>query len=453
MAGGHVRARANLLNTLFSVIRPRRERTVFMPLPKKKNRRGVSVLALLSAASLLILRGDRAAISKLEPSSSGEVTPVVLRDMMTAETASRGRNATSAAMAVEKYVDMPNRPAAADEGKVMYNSTYCMNEGSLHQLAKDMLHRSSPIGLEKLKHVLNSNRDFFIDSGKGSELGIFFMVERCIARMLEGYGLNQVKQTPPSSSANMTLVETFVTKSVCSILSPRCRDVSRIFIQSEQFFPKHVKLCHLSKNCIVIDFSEHNLRMAREENMDGSFVLLPVMTQTPSRLANDEPSRPKPLTNRSVDMVHFGFLTTRRKGLLRFADNYTRLHPGRVVMIEQIPSDSLETMSERYAESKVCVVYHSYATLAGGEYHRYSEFGPFGCIPVAETPSDKIGLPIFERCGGFAFVDAEQVIAKADDVLQMIDKSMYDLGYVQDIVRWWKKGVNWDLLLKDFDNK
>lgn len=70
-----------------------------------------------------------------------------------------------------------------------------------------------------------------------------------------------------------------------------------------------------------------------------------------------------------------------------------------------------------------------------------------------ETPSDKIGLPIFERCGGFAFVDAEQVIAKADDVLQMIDKSMYDLGYVQDIVRWWKKGVNWDLLLKDFDNK
>mmetsp|Transcript_20262 Transcript_20262/g.47607 ORF Transcript_20262/g.47607 Transcript_20262/m.47607 type:complete len:328 (+) Transcript_20262:186-1169(+) len=81
-----------------------------MPLHKKKNqshrlRRGKSALALLPAASLLVLRRDRAAISKLVTSSSdNEVTPDVFRKM-TADASGASAEADTGCVVVHCFED------------------------------------------------------------------------------------------------------------------------------------------------------------------------------------------------------------------------------------------------------------------------------------------------------------------------------------------------------------
>ena len=120
-------------------------------------------------------------------------------------------------------------------------------------------------------------------------------------------------------------------------------------------------------------------------SMADSIVLLPVMTQSPSRLAYLEPPSPKELQERSTDMALFGTMTSRRKKYLqRKSTLYLEAHPGHVHAINT--TLNVDLVSAVYMEAKVCLLGHAYDSEAAGEYHRVSEFAPFGCVRTELIP-------------------------------------------------------------------
>eukprot|EP00581_Thalassiosira_minuscula_P016998 CAMPEP_0183714394 /NCGR_PEP_ID=MMETSP0737-20130205/8916_1 /TAXON_ID=385413 /ORGANISM="Thalassiosira miniscula, Strain CCMP1093" /LENGTH=324 /DNA_ID=CAMNT_0025943309 /DNA_START=48 /DNA_END=1018 /DNA_ORIENTATION=+ len=269
------------------------------------------------------------------------------------------------------------------------SSTYnCFNNGSLHELALGMFSYSSPPGstsYKKLKHVLDLNSLFFIDMGGMRD--IFSANTECMRRMLRGYGLKEVLQRP-SVPNDITIVETlFTEENPCPISNENCRNHSRILIQTEQYytharwseFDLCLSHCHRSPNCVILEFSDFNYLQAKKEGLENSFVLLPVMTTNPSRLSPFEPDIPIDLQDRSIDIAFLGTITNRRTYLQQEMVPYLKSHPDRKVTIKFNIRNF--DVADSYKNTKVCLVMHSYDAIAGGEYHRFSEFGPFGCIP------------------------------------------------------------------------
>ena len=93
--------------------------------------------------------------------------------------------------------------------------SYCDHEGSLHQIALDMFHHSSPPGsasYNKLKHVLGLSEFFYISLGAP----IFSKNEHMLKKMLEGMGLVHVDMKSLGGMVGKTeviLVETYKTQS------------------------------------------------------------------------------------------------------------------------------------------------------------------------------------------------------------------------------------------------
>lgn len=330
------------------------------------------------------------------------------------------------------------------------DKSFCLTKGSLHQLAVDMFMHSSPPGTasyNKLKYVLDRNSEFYVEMG--GVHGIFAQNRAMMSNMLYGYGLHPVGMKP-SGLSNVTLVETMFTNSACSLHDVNCRDQARIFIQTEQYFKDHILLCHEAPSCIVLEFSEYNLEKAKNhdnvKDLANSFVLLPVMTQSPtSRLSIYEPAVPKDPQSRSIDMAFFGLITNRRQFLVESTNAYAAAHPDRIVRVGK--DNNAKSIGKQYPEAKVCLVAHSYTTDSGGEYHRLSEMAPFGCIPVMEHFTDKIGIDIYEKCAGVVFANATNLVDAAADVVAKIDRGDYH-DRINAIVDWWKVGIQWYTILR-----
>lgn len=327
--------------------------------------------------------------------------------------------------------------------------SYCDHEGSLHQIALDMFHHSSPPGsasYNKLKHVLGLSEFFYTSLGAP----IFSKNEHMLKKMLEGMGLVHVDMKSLGGMVGKTeviLVETYKTQSSCPLVPPKpdCHDQPRIFIQTEQKINWHYqKYCHASPNCVILEFSDFNRNKFEEEGMHESIVLLPVMTQTPSRISQFLPEVPKIIQERNIDMVFFGLITNRRTGLSKAAVEHGKTHPNSNVIVTN--AFELRHISKSYQEAKVCLLMHSYTSHCGGEYHRMSEFGPFGCIPVMEKFADTVGIHAYEKCGGAIFTNSTHVIPTAAGVVEQIDKGLYN-NRSQDIINWWKKGIRWETIL------
>ena len=139
-------------------------------------------------------------------------------------------------------------------------------------------------------------------------------------------------------------------------------------------------------------------------NVENSTVILPIMTQAPvSRLAIYEPDIPKPLKERSLDMVFFGLITRRQNVLTKTTQVYMESHTGRQVVTWK--NNSINAVADHYKEAKVCLIAHAYSSESAGETHRLSEFAPFGCIPVMEKWGDEFGMDRYESCSGAVFVN------------------------------------------------
>lgn len=207
--------------------------------------------------------------------------------------------------------------------------------------------------------------------------------------------------------------------------------------------------CNNSSNCIVLEFSDYNYKQAILEpfNWGESFVLMPVMTQSPSRLMPFVPDILLNITERSVDMVFFGAITTRRKFILEKSSAYIDLHPEKMHIIEMLNPNEKQRMADRYKDAKVCLVAHSYSDLSGGEYHRLSEIANFGCIPVMERFADRIGIERYETCGGVVFAEKNELFETAIEIIEKVDERYFNSSNLSIALNWWKSGIHWEKIL------
>jgi len=335
------------------------------------------------------------------------------------------------------------------------SSSFCSSKkGSLHEIALEMVYHSSPPGspsYDKLQQVLNQNSQFYIDLGPP----IFLSNQGIISTMLEGYGLHGVMDSPSRHQTNVTLIETVWTKSTCPITDATCRNHARIVLQTEQGFNEaDFGNCHISANCIIFEFSDHNYRLAQAEDKEweDSFVLMPIMMQQPSRLVSfEEPEVTNmiALKERSYDLVFFGSITRRRKAIIVGSETYLRkqeeLSNNRTILVTGVGPGQTSLMANAYKNAKVCLVMHSYSNVSGGEYHRLSEFARFGCIPVMEEFADTIGIEQYKQCGRVVFSKLDKLFEVAANVIDLIDQGSQYVDFSH--INWWKTGVQWEDIL------
>lgn len=335
---------------------------------------------------------------------------------------------------------------------------FCQGKGSLHQVALDLMNYSSPRGSpshNKLKYILDAATHFYIDTP-----GYFFThTSQSISRMLQGYGLQKCDKKSSclhgGTNDSVVLVDSFSwrPKSPCPLKESKCLNQPRIIIQSEQaasnafkdMVLKELLLCNESPTCIVWEFSEHTYNQLQGYGLWNSTILLPVMTQSPSRLSSFEPTVHKELKDRKHAFVFFGYLgwrSQRRRDLLEQIKSY----PADWNIIYEQSQDS-KVQADSYKDAKVCLILHAYYSESGGEYHRLSEFGPFGCVPVLEQFADTIGIESYRRCGGAIFTNYSNLLNASEDVVYKIDHGLYDGPSVAAIVAWWKAGIQWEKIL------
>lgn len=270
---------------------------------------------------------------------------------------------------------------SSKDNKNKDDATFCQQEGSLHQIALDMIHYSSPRGsasYQKLQHIVQQNPTFFLEV----KVPILTEVEQNIARLLQGFDLEQTTSPPSNTETNVTLIQNAWGSKLCNLVKPECRNTTRIILQSEQInglqqnrIAPQFRLCHQSPNCIVLEFSDYNYVWAREQGLADSFVLLPIMNQATSRLLPQNQGMSKansnlqPLSNRDLDVVFFGAATQRRQAILQMSQHYATTKNWTNIVLPPKPKQTNNFnnfMVESYLNAKVCLVAHSYHDEAGG---------------------------------------------------------------------------------------
>jgi len=339
---------------------------------------------------------------------------------------------------------------------------YCSSSsGSLRSIAIDMINYSSPQGsksFNKLKHVLDLHSEFFVDL---KPFDLFQRNQESMATLLEGYGLKRLYESPAEGRSNVLLVETQFSSSTCPLKRDDCATRGRILIQTEQIgfgygeskiFKQLMKSCNESPSCIVFEYSDYNYERAVAEpyTWGNSYVLMPVMTQDPSRLNQFLPETRKEIKKRSIDVVLFGHMTVRREFIFQKSKAYTTYHPEKKHLIK-MEYDTHE-MAKAYSDAKVCLIVHAHAEVTPGEYHRLSEIAAFGCILVVENFADKIGIDRYENCGGLIFADFDHIFETAVQVVEEIDDDLNSYKSTRRHSDWWNAGVKWETILPEVFN-
>ena len=317
----------------------------------------------------------------------------------------------------------------------------CMKpENSLDAIALQMARFSHADAIEKTRHVLSMSTYFYIDLRDP----LFTSTTQNLITMLEGYGLTQVTSNIVNSDVETVIM---LENSFHSALEPasscvgsRCATMPRIVIQTEQERPwlaAYLRACHRSPTCVIFEFSDYNVEWeVKKHKLSSSIFLLPHMVQ--NRLDHLVPTNLTPIDNRTLDVVHFGWITQRRatfKAVLESELNETAL-----TMEWEM---NLQKLANAYGNAKICLIIHAYSPLAAGEFHRLSDFAKFGCVPVVESFGDQVGMEIWAKCAGLIMADYNNLLSTITQVLQ-------SKKHFQDIAsrtKWWNKGINWSKLL------
>ncbi len=214
-----------------------------------------------------------------------------------------------------------------------------------------------------------------------------------------------------------------------------------------KMFKQLMNSCNNSPSCIVFEYSDYNYERAVAEpyTWGDSFVLVPVMTQDPSRLIQFLPETQKEISERSIDIVLFGHMTDRREYILRKSKAYNADHPEKKHLIKM--EHDMHEMAKAYSDAKVCLIVHAHAEVTPGEYHRLSEIATFGCILVVENFADKIGIERYQNCGGMIFADFDHIFETAVQVVEETYDSFNSYANTQQHRDWWNNGVKWGTIL------
>ena len=142
-------------------------------------------------------------------------------------------------------------------------------------------HKSS--GKQKLFSMLQKFSHFDVELLR--QLSLFENVVENLSQMLEGYGLT--KTTTNADGKTILLTSVFLNENGRQLILDNDRGV--IVVQTEQlccseWLTKDVFLtiqaCEKAANCVILEYSDHNLRHMQEElQVFKSVVLLPIMLQ------------------------------------------------------------------------------------------------------------------------------------------------------------------------------
>mmetsp|Transcript_43662 Transcript_43662/g.105309 ORF Transcript_43662/g.105309 Transcript_43662/m.105309 type:complete len:382 (+) Transcript_43662:3-1148(+) len=322
-------------------------------------------------------------------------------------------------------------------------------------IALSMLEHSSPKGsssYKKLGKLLNSFSHFHVDFIFGlGELGLFEGVAQNLSQMMQGYGL---KKSKDSNNPNaIVFTSAFLNSNGRKLILDENRGV--IIVQTEQLccsnwlsedVVRNLEVCEESDNCIILEYSDNNYQYMKEElKVSKSVVLLPVMLQ--GRLDRYYRRHHLPANwERSIDIAFFGTLTEHRKSALKTIENPNPTNPEWETAMEQ-SHDKLKIV-QTYLHSKVCLTVHAFPQKGPGEYHRLSELGVSGCVPVMERFEDTLGMQVYKLCGGVVFGDVEELPDQIASILEQIDVDEEEQDdSMRRRVEWWKARVNWASIL------
>ncbi|CAJ1934460.1 unnamed protein product [Cylindrotheca closterium] len=322
-----------------------------------------------------------------------------------------------------------------------------------------MLEHSSPKGsssheqLGKLLHSFSHYHvDFIPEFGK---LGLFQSVAENLSKMMQGYGLK--KSTDPGNPNAIVFASAFLNSNGRKLMIENGNN-GVIIVQTEQLCCSNwlsedvfqtLQACEKSDNCVILEYSDHNFQYMKDKwKVSKSVVLLPIMNQ--GRLDQYYRRHHLPaLWERPNDIAFFGTLTEHRNSVLTTIKNPDPTTPEWESIMEQ-SHDKLR-MVKTYLHSKVCLTVHAFPQKGPGEYHRLSELGVSGCVPVMERFEDTLGIQVYKLCGGVVFAaEAEEL---PDQIASVLEEMEVDEEGQDDSMRrrveWWKARVKWETILVD----
>ena len=321
---------------------------------------------------------------------------------------------------------------------------------------------------EKHKHIFSRATQFYVVKPKSS---IFDSTTENIILMLSSYGLKKIVNDTLDSDivtrdGNRTIIIEYLVFQHNSRYYPcigsSCGDIPRILLQTEQLkrmntkYSQYLETCYISKNCVVWDFSDSNYHYISNQTIDfnispaDSFMIVPHMFHERVKSLYPEKDQLIPLKDRSLDVVFHGLITKRRK---TFEEAY--ITPSNQVLSKlEIKYEKVMRMirfSGSYANSKICLVVHSFHADSAGEYHRLSDFNRFGCVPVMERFDDKLTVDTLSHCGGIIFADYDDLPSTIERELKRIDSASVDVlaNEQKAVYEWWSKSIEWQSFLEN----
>lgn len=332
-------------------------------------------------------------------------------------------------------------------------SHFC-EQHSQTDVAIKMFDYSSPKGspsYQKFYKILNKFKYYNVNqiANYGGENKIFDSVAKNLEQLMEGFGLGQTHRIQPNTIIFATI---FLNERGLELLNRG--EVGVILLQTEQLCCSHsvlqshietIRACDDAPLCVILDYSDHNYRwLKKKQDISSSVVLLPTMLQSRLDSYYGRHYLPPPL-ERSVDFSFFGWMTPRRNEYLKdFQDDFnSNSNNSEWKMVIEQSHDKVH-MVNTYLHSKICLTLHAYRSRSPGEYHRLSEIGISGCIPVMEGFGDKIGIRTYEYCGGVVFFNSTEDLNNQLSVILNEAESYDDM---LNRVSWWKERVKWGELI------
>ena len=370
--------------------------------------------------------------------------------------------------------------------KYEIDTKFCQDH-SQTVMALDMVQHSSPPdskSYQKLYNLLHHYTRFFVDIQAGN--GIFEDVTKNMATMMAGYGLTRVpahntydntisfltillNQFGINKLQRMAQITTTNNDAAYSeaIILLQTEQVCCFDYQSEANNDKGavilagLRLCHQARDCVILEYSHQNYKWFLEQGMGDSVVLMPILNQGrldsyyDSLNTEQQPQVTKPMSERSIDVVFFGYMTARRKILIEQFNQKATAHQMQQdqpwnMLIEDDPNRT--TMATSYTNAKICLVIHSFGNYVPLETHRLSEMGPSGCLPVMEAFGDQLASvnAVYQRCGGVVFYQL-QSLEDLDTLPRYLEHLLVDnLDNQQELqrrVEWWRNRIEWETLL------
>jgi hypothetical protein len=323
-----------------------------------------------------------------------------------------------------------------------------------------MFNLSSPRGsssYQQLHDIISSFENFYVDYlAKVGSASLFENVAESMTQMLTGHGLRKTHNIDKPSTIlfgtlfmNETGFQYIINKDTAVILIQTEQLCCSSYLSDAMF--RNLQGCEVSQNCVILEYSEHNYDYMNDLGISSSVVLLPTLLQ--GRL--DKYYRRHHLPGeweRSTDVAFYGSMTPRREKLLGQINNPHPDKPAWNMLLEE--NNEKAQIVQTYLHTKICLAIHAFHANSPGEYHRLSEIGVSGCIPVMENFGETIGLDVYKTCGGLILADFDRLTNTIADILEDTGEEDEHEAARQRRSKWWLNRVEWNnLLLKLFQEE